>query len=354
MTGKLTRRRYTGATIFVDHFSKLKFVHLMESLTSEETIRAKEAFERFARDHGVAIRHYHADNGRFKDNAFVQHCDKSGQSLSFCGVNAHFQNGIAEKAIRDLTEATRKQLLFAKSRWPEAVDMSLWPYALRQAACNDYLVPLNDEYMSKLDVFGTLRVNANLKSIHTFGCPVYVLDSRLASGKSIKQWDSRARLGLNLEQSPSHACNASLVLSKPSEDPGCDLLLRGLGVVDEVLDSVEGMGTHPYGCQVVQRLVEHCVGSPKHHVLDGLAKDGLFDVLIDYKYGNYVVQRDCIAGLLDKLVDSFLAREEARKVIDKEAEVCAKMELFAAMGRMRVEAERAARGGGVGTIHAIR
>ncbi|KAL7547978.1 hypothetical protein ACHAWF_017084 [Thalassiosira exigua] len=307
MTGKLTRRRYTGATIFVDHFSKLEFVHPLESLTSEEIIRAKEAFERFVHDHGIAIYHYHADNGRFKDNAFVQHCGKSNQLLSFCG-----------------------------------------------AACNDYLVPINDKGLSKLNVFGTLLVNVNLKSIHTFGCPVYVLDSRLASGKSIKQWDSRARLGLNLEQSPSHACNASLVLSKPSEDPGCDLLLRGLGVVDEVLGSVEGMGTHPYGCQVVQRLVEHCVGSPKHHVLDGLAKDGLFDVLIDYKYGNYVVQRDCIAGLLDKLVDSFLAREEARKVIDKEAEVCAKMELFAAMGRMRVEAERAARGGGVGTIHAIR
>ncbi|KAL7527381.1 hypothetical protein ACHAWF_002156 [Thalassiosira exigua] len=191
MTGKLTKRRYTGAIVFVDHFSRLKFVFLVEStFTSDETIRANEAFERFARDHGVTIRHYHANNGRFKDNAFIQHCSSSNQSISFCGVNAHFQNGIAEKAIRDLTEATRKQLLFAKARWPEAIDMSLWPYALRQAACNDYLVPRNDEGLSKLDLFGNLRVSANLKSIHTFGCPVYVLDSRLASGKSSKRWDT--------------------------------------------------------------------------------------------------------------------------------------------------------------------
>ncbi|KAL7517245.1 hypothetical protein ACHAWF_000114 [Thalassiosira exigua] len=116
MTGKLTKQRYSGTTVFVDHFSRLKFVFLMESnLTSDETIGAKEAFERFARDDGDTIRHYHADNGWFKDNAFVQHCSSSNQSISFCGVNAHFHNGIAEKAIRDLTEATRKQLLFAKA-----------------------------------------------------------------------------------------------------------------------------------------------------------------------------------------------------------------------------------------------
>ena len=159
----------------------------MESFTSAETIRAKESFERFATDHGVAIRHYHADNGRFKDNAFVNHCSSSNQQLTFCGVNAHFQNGIAEKAIRDLTESARKQLLFARSRWPDAVDLSLWPYALRQAAYNDSVVPKSDEGLSKLDLFGTLRVNENLSSIHTFGCPVYVLDSKLASGKSIKR-----------------------------------------------------------------------------------------------------------------------------------------------------------------------
>ena len=213
MTGRLTKRRYTSATIFVDHFSRLKFVFLMQSMTSEETIRAKEAFERFASNHGVVIKQYHADNGRFKDNAFINHCNQSGQQLTFCGVNAHFQNGIAEKAIRDLSEAARKQLLFAKSRWPDAVDMSLWPYALRQAAYNDNVVPRNDEGLSKLDLFGNLRVNVNLSSMHTFGCPVYVLDSKLASGKSIKRWDSRARVGLNLGHSPDHARNVSLVLS---------------------------------------------------------------------------------------------------------------------------------------------
>mgnify|MGYP006201056313 CR=1 FL=1 len=73
----------------------------MTSLTSKETIEAKHSFERFAEQHGVRIEHYHCD------------CEMSQQRLTFCGVNAHFQNGIAEKAIRDLSESARKQLLHA-------------------------------------------------------------------------------------------------------------------------------------------------------------------------------------------------------------------------------------------------
>jgi hypothetical protein len=71
----------------------------MQDLKTDETIKAKRAFEQFAADHGVRILHYHCDNSRFKDNAFQQSCAEARQQLTFCGVNAHFQNGIAEQAI---------------------------------------------------------------------------------------------------------------------------------------------------------------------------------------------------------------------------------------------------------------
>jgi hypothetical protein len=145
LKGKLTRDRYKAATIFVDHYSRLRFVHLMRDLTSEETINAKLAFEQYARDHGVTIKHYHADNGRFADNAFKSSCERERQQLTFCGVNAHFQNGIAERAIRDLQEVARKQLLHAHSRWPAAVHLSLWPYALRNAMAMHNSLPVLDD-----------------------------------------------------------------------------------------------------------------------------------------------------------------------------------------------------------------
>jgi hypothetical protein len=119
MKGKLTKRRYRCATIFVDHFSRLRFIHLQIDNSSAETLAAKRAFETFAAEHSVRIQHYHCDNGRFYDNAFKQACHDARQQLTFCGVNAHFQNGIAERSIRDLSESARKQLLHAHARWPQ-------------------------------------------------------------------------------------------------------------------------------------------------------------------------------------------------------------------------------------------
>jgi hypothetical protein len=96
----------------------MSYVHLQESLTSADTVEAKEVFEAFARNMGVRIQHYHADNGRFADNDFMNTVKKQQQTISFCGVNAHFQNGIAEKRMRDLQEQARTMLLHAKSRCP--------------------------------------------------------------------------------------------------------------------------------------------------------------------------------------------------------------------------------------------
>ena len=74
LKGKLTQQRYKYATVFVDQFSGYTFVYLQKRLTSEETVMAKHAFERSADQRGVKITHYHADNGRFADNAFITDC----------------------------------------------------------------------------------------------------------------------------------------------------------------------------------------------------------------------------------------------------------------------------------------
>ena len=110
LKGRLTNKRYGVATVFVDHYSNLSYVHLLSLTTSSETMEAKEAFESYSREMGVIIRHYHVDNGRFSDNDFIAYTKKSGQTISYCGVNAHFQNGRAEKRIRDLQESSRTQL----------------------------------------------------------------------------------------------------------------------------------------------------------------------------------------------------------------------------------------------------
>jgi hypothetical protein len=98
----LTKKRCTAPTVFVDHYLRPKYIHLMTKLTSEETMEANRAFEHFAKQHGIHILHYHCNSRQFADIAFKNSCSAKGQRLTFFGVNAHFQNGIAEKAIRDL------------------------------------------------------------------------------------------------------------------------------------------------------------------------------------------------------------------------------------------------------------
>jgi hypothetical protein len=95
LKGKLTKKRYRCATIFVDHYSRLRYAHPQVDDSSIETVAAKRTFETFAAQHGVRIQHYHCNNGRFSDNAFKQACHDARQQLTFCGVNDHFQNGIA-------------------------------------------------------------------------------------------------------------------------------------------------------------------------------------------------------------------------------------------------------------------
>eukprot|EP00957_Ditylum_brightwellii_P133214 10156992-Ditylum_brightwellii.AAC.1 len=44
---------------------------------------------------------------------------------------------------------------------------------------------------------------------HPFGCPVYVLDKRLADGSSAPKWNPRSRVGIFLVLTQDHARNVA-------------------------------------------------------------------------------------------------------------------------------------------------
>ena len=83
-------------------------------------------------------------------------------------------------------------------RWPQAVNTHLWLYALRNA--NDIRNKIADKKddTSPLERFSTTSISNNTKHFHTFGCPVYTFDNRLASRGKIPPCQSRSRLGINL------------------------------------------------------------------------------------------------------------------------------------------------------------
>ena len=102
MTGFITSERYNYATVYVDMASRWTFVHLQREATAEATLESKRAFEAQAARRGISIKAYHADNGIFKAKQWVDACAAAGQPLTFFRVDAHHQNGVTERKIRDL------------------------------------------------------------------------------------------------------------------------------------------------------------------------------------------------------------------------------------------------------------
>ena len=149
-----------------------------------KTLEAKKAFEAYCSLYNHMVHHYHWDNGWFANNAFLLDVSAKNQLISFCVMNAQFQNGIAEKAIRDFQDQARKLILHALARWPQAIYALLWPYALRNACHGINILLVNLEGKSRLERFSGINVSPSLKYQNSFGCPVYALHSSLAAGKS--------------------------------------------------------------------------------------------------------------------------------------------------------------------------
>ena len=175
MTGFLTTKRYRYATIYVDQFSQLGFVYLQKTATAEETVEGKKAFEAFAHRHGVKIENYHADNGIFKAYKWIDACKQDGQGMTFAAVNAHHQNGIAERRIQELQDLACAMLAHANARWSDTVSANLWPYAVRNAsnAINHTPSMQDSERRSPIEIFRiprwqpTQNIGSHLDARHT-------------------------------------------------------------------------------------------------------------------------------------------------------------------------------------------
>lgn len=59
-------------------------------------------------------------------------------------------------------------------------------------------------------------------------------------------------------------------------------------IVEDILGNVQSLSCHPYGCRVLQRILEHCPEPKKKDALDEISK--CHKTLLDDQYGNYVIQ----------------------------------------------------------------
>ena len=260
---------YKLATIFVDYYSRMGYLHLQENLKANNTLKAKEAFEKHCNLFRIKIKQYHRDNGRFAEKVFVENIHQKGQTITYCGVNAYFQNGIAEKCIRDLQDTARTMILHANAWWPKAMSNHLWPYTMQQA--NDIMnaASTRNDNKSAIGVFSGMETKARLGQFHLLGCPAYILQNSLQAGQQIPKWHRRAQLGLFLGHSPTQACLVALILNFNTGLVSTQFHVK----FDDLFKTVKDPDNeHPFLWKIRTHFVtEPRVGSPK--IIERAEKD---------------------------------------------------------------------------------
>jgi hypothetical protein len=208
-----TRERYKIATILFDHATDFTFILFQTDTSSKQTLQAKVELERIARSHGDTIKHYHSDNGRFVDKSWREDTLTKLQSMSLCRVNAHHQNRKVERQIRSLQVLSRSSLMHTIKCGPDANQIFLWPYAMRNAVEDMNHIARITQLTTPIELFSNIKIAPNLNHKHTFGCPMYILDQRLQAGHKMSKWEARSRVALYIGPSTYHASNLGLGLS---------------------------------------------------------------------------------------------------------------------------------------------
>ncbi len=107
----------------------------------------------------------------------------------------------------------RMQLIHTHRRWPDAISLHLWPYAMQTANSALNLVAFLKESCSPTELFSGVPVAPNARHAHAFGCPAYVLDQRMQASSKIPKWSEHSRVGIYLGPSWAHAKLVGLILS---------------------------------------------------------------------------------------------------------------------------------------------
>jgi hypothetical protein len=196
----------------VDASSGKVFVCHQVSLASGETIQAMHAIVQDACENGICIHLVHTDNAPFNASEFCNYiAHELGATQTFSSVRAHHQPSIAERAIGTITSWARTMMLHSIIHWPDSANLELWLFAMDHTV---YSLPRKATFLSPNELYTRIHnvYYTHLQCSNVWGCPVYVLDSKLQDGKKIPKWKMHARRSY-LGQSPSHSLLVGLVLS---------------------------------------------------------------------------------------------------------------------------------------------
>ncbi len=138
-----------------------------------------------------------------------------GTRLLFSGVEAHHQNGVAERNIKTIANWVQANMLHMAHHWPEHANICFWPQAIEYSIWVFNRLPnIKQSGLFPNKLWSSCWApTKEFNRAHIFGCPVYVLDARLQDGHRISTWSPKARLGIFLGFSTLHSSQVPLVMN---------------------------------------------------------------------------------------------------------------------------------------------
>jgi len=144
----------------------------------------------------------------------------------------------------------------------------------------------------KEDLAGTLYGEMLSLSLQMYGCRVVqkaleTLDDE-AMSRLIQEFRGNVVTCIH-DQNGNHVIQKCVeVLSNKAKRGNATAASEMEFIINDVLDNTASLSCHPYGCRVLQRILEHCLLPQQFRALDEILE--CHGDLLDDQYGNYVIQ----------------------------------------------------------------
>ena len=209
---------YQGGAIYVDHASKFITIQHQTSFSAANTVKGKLTFEHDAYTVGVILQQFHTDSGIFTLKEFIADLMHSEQSVRFSGVGAAHQNRSAERNIQTILNMAPTMMLHAALHSPSGfISTDLWPMAMKHTVWLYNGIPSLETGLAPIEVWShsTQRSRALLSNCHAWGCPTFVLESKLQKeGVEIPKWASRSHQRVFVGFFKLHSLLIGLILNR--------------------------------------------------------------------------------------------------------------------------------------------